>query len=260
MILIGDIGNTDTKICLINSNYKIIKRLVLPTQKINDSLLFQNLYFIIKKKINIKKSLFSSVVANKFNLIKSFIKKKLKNKCIELKKLNLNKIMKIKVNRKQIGSDRLANSIAVISKNKNFIILDFGTATTFDVVIGNVYNGGVIAPGINLSLNTLINKATLIPSMNLKKMNRVIGKNTVNAVRSGFFWGYIGLIDNIIELIKKETKKSFKIIITGGFSKLFVRALKSKVIIDKDITIKGLIKTAKLLIFNICKKNCYFVL
>ena len=229
MILIGDIGNTDTKICLINSNYKIIKKLVLPTQKINNSLLFQNLYFIIKKKINIKKNF--------------------KAKCIELKKLNLNKIMKIKVNRKQIGSDRLANSIAVFSKNKNFIILDFGTATTFDVVIGNVYNGGVIAPGINLSLNTLINKATLIPSMNLKKMNRVIGKNTVNAVRSGFFWGYIGLIDNIIELIKKETKKSFKIIITGGFSKLFVRALKSKVIIDKDITIKGLIKTAKLFNF-----------
>ena len=157
--------------------------------------------------------------------------------------------MKIKVNRKQVGSDRLANSIAVISKNKNFIILDFGTATTFDVVIGNVYNGGVIAPGINLSLNTLINKATLIPSMNLKKMKRVIGKNTVNAVRSGFFWGYIGLIDNIIELIKKETKKSFKIIITGGFSKLFVGTLKSKVIIDSDITIKGLIKTAKL--FNL---------
>ena len=78
MILIGDIGNTDTKICLINSNYKIIKRLVLPTQKINDSLLFQYLYFIIKKKINIKKSLFSSVVQNQFNLIKSFIKKNLK--------------------------------------------------------------------------------------------------------------------------------------------------------------------------------------
>ena len=236
---VGVTGSTDL----------IIKRFILPTQKINNSLLFQNLYFIIKKKINIKKSLFSSVVPNQFNLIKSFIKKKFKTKCIELKKLNLNKIMKIKVNRKQIGSDRLANSIAVISKNKNFIILDFGTATTFDVVIGNVYNGGVIAPGINLSLNTLINKATLIPSMNLKKMNRVIGKNTVNAVRSGFFWGYIGLIDNIIELIKKETKKSFKIIITGGFSKLFVRALKSKVIIDKDITIKGLIKTAKLFNF-----------
>ena len=249
MILIGDIGNTDTKICLLNSNYRIIKRLILPTKKINKSLLLKKLNFIINKKTFINKSLFCSVVPNKFLLIKSFLQKKLKIKCIELKKLNLNKIIKIKVNRKQIGSDRLANSIAVISKNKNFIILDFGTATTFDVVINNVYQGGVIAPGVNLSLNTLVKKATLIPSVNLKKTNKVIGKNTINAVRSGFFWGYTGLIDNIIDLIMKETKKKFKIIITGGFSKLFIKSLKSKVIIDEDITIKGLIRTVKLINF-----------
>ena len=249
MILIGDIGNTDTKICIINSNYKIVKRLLLPTKKINNSLLVKKLNFIIKKNIFIKKSLFCSVVPNKFLFIKSFLQKKFKIKCIELKNLNLNKIMKIKVNRKQIGSDRLANSIAVISKKKNYIILDFGTATTFDVVMGNVYNGGVIAPGVNISLNTLIAKATLIPSMNLKKVKKVIGKNTINAVRSGFFWGYIGLINNIIELIKKETKKSFKIIITGGLSNLFVKNLRSKVIVDRDITIKGLIRTAKLFNF-----------
>ena len=249
MVLIGDIGNTDTKICIINSNYRIVKRLILPTKKINNSFLFKKLQFIIKKNIFIKKSLFCSVVPNKFSFIKSFFKKKLKIKCIELKKLNLNTIMKIKVNRKQIGSDRLANSIAVISKNKNFIILDFGTATTFDVVISNTYQGGVIAPGVNLSLKTLSKKASLIPSMNLKKTNKIIGKNTVNAVRSGFFWGYTGLIDNIVELINKETNKKFTIIITGGFSKLFVNSLKSKVIIDKDITIKGLIRTVKLINF-----------
>ena len=127
--------------------------------------------------------------------------------------------------------------------------MDFGTATTFDVVIGNVYKGGVIAPGLNISLNTLINKASLIPKLNLKKVKNVVGKNTAEAVRSGFFWGYAGLINNIIELIKKETKKSFKIIITGGFSSLFVNSLKFKVIIDKNITLKGLIKSAKL--FNL---------
>ena len=249
MILIGDIGNTDTKICIINSNYRIVKRLIFPTKKINNSFLFNKFNFIIKKKIFIKKALFCSVVPNKFSFIKSFFKKKLKIKCAELKNLNLNNIMKIKVNRKQVGSDRLANSIAVISKNKNFIILDFGTATTFDVVINNTYQGGVIAPGVNLSLKTLSKKASLIPSMILKKTNNIIGKNTIYAVRSGFFWGYTGLIDNIIELIKKETKKKFKIIITGGFSKLFVNSLKSKVIIDKDITIKGLIRTVKLINF-----------
>lgn len=249
MILIGDIGNTDTKICLLNSNYAIIKRLVLSTKKINKTLLVKKLNFANNKKTFIKKSLFCSVVPNKFLLIKSFLQKNLKIKTIELKNLNLNRIMKIKVNRKQIGSDRLANSIAVISSKKNYIILDFGTATTFDVVIGNEYKGGVIAPGVNISLRTLINKAALIPNINLKKIKKIIGKNTTSSVRSGFFWGYVGLINNIIELIKKETRKSFEIIITGGFSSLFVNSLRFKVIIDKDITLKGLIKSAKLFNF-----------
>ena len=249
MIIIGDIGNTDTKICLLNSNYKIIKKLILPTNKINKSLLLKKLTPIIKKRNNIRKSLFCSVVPNKFFLIKSFLQKDLKIKTIELKNLNLSKIMKIKVNRKQVGSDRLSNAIALISKNTNYIILDFGTATTFDVVVDDIYKGGVIAPGLNISLKTLSNNAKLIPQINLKKISRVIGKNTVNAVRSGFFWGYVGLINNIVELIMNETKKSFKIVITGGFSNLFKNALKFKVILDRDITLKGLIKSAKL--FNL---------
>ena len=249
MILIGDIGNTDTKICLLNSKHLIIKRLVLPTKKINKASLFKKFSFIINKKNFINKSLFSSVVPSKFLLIKSFLQKNFKIKTIELKDLNLNKVMEIKVNRRQIGSDRLANSIAVISSKKNYIILDFGTATTFDVVIGNVYRGGVIAPGVYLSLMTLISNASLIPKIDLKKINKVVGRNTTSSVRSGFFWGYVGLINNIIELIKKETKKSFKIIITGGFSSLFVNSLRFKVSIDKDITLKGLIKLSKL--FNL---------
>ena len=87
--------------------------------------------------------------------------------------------------------------------------------------MGNTYRGGVIAPGLNISLNTLINKATLIPPLNLKKIKKVIGKNTVSSVRSGFFWGYIGLINNIILKIEKETKKKYKIIFTGGHANLF---------------------------------------
>ena len=81
----------------------------------------------------------------------------------------------------------------------------------------------------------------------MKKVKKVIGKNTTNAVRSGFFWGYAGLIDNIIYLIKKETGKSFKVIITGGFSDLFKNSTKTKVILNKDITIKGLIKILRLI-------------
>ena len=101
MILIGDIGNSETKICLLNSNYKIVKRFILPTKKINNLLLKKKFNFIKKKNFFLKKSLFCSVVPNQFLLIKSFIKKNFKSKCIELKNLNLKKLMKIKVNKKQ---------------------------------------------------------------------------------------------------------------------------------------------------------------
>ena len=134
-----------------------------------------------------------------------------------------------------------------MDKKNNYIILDFGTATTFDVLIKDSYFGGIIAPGIKLSLNILSDKATLIPKIELKKINKVIGNNTISAVRSGFFWGYAGLIDNIIKLIKKETGKSFRVILTGGFSDLFKNSIKTKVIQNKDITIKGLIKISKLI-------------
>ena len=247
MIIVGDIGNTETKICLINSNKKIIKKIQLNTKKINYSLLKKSLSDLKLKDKKIKKCLFCSVVPKSFDLIKKFLMKDYKIKCSELKNLNLQKLIQIKVNYKQIGSDRLANALGVMNNKDNFIILDFGTATTFDVLVKNMYQGGVIAPGVKISLNTLTDKASLIPNINLKKTKKIIGLNTTNAVRAGFFWGYTGLIDNVINLIKKETKKSFKIIITGGFSNLFKNSIKMKVELNKDITIKGLIKASNLI-------------
>ncbi len=247
MIIVGDIGNTETKICLVNSKKKVIKRVTLNTKKINTILLKKSLSNLKLQTKLINKCLFCSVVPTTFDEIKIFFKKNYKIKCYELKKLKIKKLIKIKVNYKQIGSDRLANAISVINNKDNFIILDFGTATTFDVLIKKTYHGGVIAPGVKLSLNTLADKATLIPIINLKKTKKVIGLNTINAVRAGFFWGYAGLIDNIVNLIKKETKKSFKIIITGGFSKLFKNSIKTKATLNKDITINGLIKATTLI-------------
>ena len=247
MIIVGDIGNTETKICLIDKHNKIIKKINLNTKSMNQSLLLKSFSKLRLNKISIKKVLFCSVVPNSFDKIKKFFNQKYKIKIYELKDLNLKELINIKVNYKQIGSDRLANAISVINEKNNYIILDFGTATTFDVLIKKTYHGGVIAPGVKLSLNTLSDRASLIPNINLKKPNKVIGLNTINAVRAGFFWGYAGLIDNIVNLIKKETKKSFKIIITGGFSDLFKKSIKTKVTLNKDITINGLIKAAILI-------------
>jgi type III pantothenate kinase len=247
MLLVGDIGNTETKICLVGSNKKIIKKINFSSQNISNSQLKKKIKQFKIKKLSLEKCLFCSVVPKTFKIIKKHITKHYKTKCFELKDLKINKLIKIKVNKKQIGSDRLANAIGSMNNKDNFIILDFGTATTFDVLVKNVYLGGIISPGIRLSLNTLISNASLIPNLKLKKINKVIGLNTVNAVRSGFFWGYRGLIDNIVNLIKKETRKSFKIIITGGFSHLFSKFNNAKVTINRDITIKGLIKVSSLI-------------
>ena len=247
MNIIGDIGNTEVKICLFSSNGKLFKKISFKTNLINIKYLNKNLSIFIKKNIVVNKIIFSSVVPKIYNLINSYFFNTLKIKCIEIKKLNLKKLINIKVNRKQIGSDRLCNAIGANDNKNNFIIIDFGTATTFDVVIKNKYLGGIIAPGISLSLNTLISKASLIPSLKLKKVNRILGNNTVSAVRSGFYWGYIGLVQNIIDKIFKQTNKKYKIILTGGFSHLFIRSIKQKATVDKDITIKGLLKVIKIL-------------
>ena len=247
MYILGDIGNSDTKIFLVNEKNRILKRVNLITNNINDQNLDRKIKFLIKDIKQIRKILFCSVVPKSFNLVKAYFKKKTKLKCYEIKDLNLKSLIKIRVNYKQAGSDRLANAISVQNDKDNFIILDFGTATTFDVVVKKDYKGGIIAPGVKISLDSLSDKASLIPQIHLKKMSNIVGNNTTSAVRSGFFWGYIGLIDNIINLIKKENRKSFKLVITGGFSNLFKESLKTKVIQDKDITIKGLIKIAKLI-------------
>ena len=247
MYILGDIGNSETKVFLVNTNYKIIRNINFPSKGVNKKVLNANFKILVKDFKKVKKVLFCSVVPKSFDLIKKFFLKKTKNKCYEIKDLNLKSLINVNVNYKQVGSDRLTNAISLLDNKNNFIILDFGTATTFDVLIKKSYRGGVIAPGIKISLNTLSDKATLIPKINLKKISKVVGIDTVSAVRSGFFWGYAGLIDNIVNLIKKETGKSFKLVITGGFSDLFKKSIKTKLTKDKDITIKGLIKISKLI-------------
>ena len=243
-ILLGDIGNTKTKICILNNKLNIIKKITFDTFKFKNKIFLKEQINILIKKYKIsKKVFFSSVVPEIFIKVKNNFKKSHNISCIEIKELNFNKLIKVNVNKNQIGSDRIANAIGSYYNYKcNCIVIDFGTATTFDVIINGTYKGGIIAPGVSLSLETLTNKASLIPVVNLKKIKKIVGKNTKNAIRAGYFWGYAGLIDNILKLIKKETKTSFKIILTGGYSYLFKDSIKTKVFIDNDITIKGLVQ------------------
>ena len=203
----------------------------------------------ISKTFFQRAAFFSSVVPSVYLLFKRFLKKEFGISSFDIKDKRLKKVVKINIKYPhQVGSDRIANASAVYKIHKsNCIIIDFGTATTFDVVTNKgVYNGGVIAPGIELSIKNLHQATAQLPLLKLKKVKKIIGKNTVEAMSSGFYWGYLGLIDNIVQLVKRETKNKFKIILTGGFSFLFKNSLKYKVIIDKDITIKGLIKILKI--------------
>tara|TARA_Y100000590_G_scaffold409047_1_gene500764 strand:+ start:470 stop:1213 length:744 start_codon:yes stop_codon:yes gene_type:complete len=246
MYLIGDIGNTEIKICIFDKNLNLIKQIRIKTSLLNIKDFEKKLKFTKKYKSKFIKVLFCSVVPKAYKKIKNSIEKLLQIKCFELKKLKLKKLLKIKVNQKQIGSDRLANAISVIDKKNNFIVVDFGTATNFDVIIKDNYIGGILAPGVNLSLNTLSDKASLIPKIKLEKAKSIIGKNTISAIRAGFYHGYAGLIDNIIKMIIKQTGVSFNIILTGGYSHLFKSSIKKKTIIKKNLTINGVLKAATL--------------
>jgi type III pantothenate kinase len=128
------------------------------------------------------------------------------------------------------------------------LILDFGTATTFDIIKNEVYEGGVIAPGVKLSIMNLNKNTALLPLINLKKNQKSYGKNTIEALNAGFVWGYEGLINNIINKITSKWKMSYKIILTGGYAKFFKKMIRKKTIIDQDITIKGISKVYKELI------------
>ena len=242
--LIGDIGNTKTKLCILDKKLKIIKKLNIDTLKIKNQYYFKKIIFsFVKDRIINKKALFSSVVPSVFFAIKKYFKKYFNIQCQELKQTHYSKIIKIKAKKKQIGSDRIANAIgSYYTYKSDCIVLDFGTATTFDVINRGTYFGGIIAPGVNISLSTLIKRADQIPPFTLKKISKVVGNNTLSALRSGFYWGYAGMIENILRLIKKETKRSYIIILTGGYSSLFKNSIKSKVFIDEDITMKGLIE------------------
>jgi len=249
-ILIGDIGNTLTKLCLVNEKSIITQVHDVETSKIiKEKDLFKLFQPILNKHIK-KKILFSSVVPKAYIKINKFFKTK-KYKVYEIKKLPLKSLIKIKIDKyNELGSDRIANAIGAYSLfKKNCIIVDFGTATTFDIVRNpGIYEGGVIAPGIKLSILNLKRFTAALPVFKLKPNSKSFGKNTKDALNAGFLWGYQGLINNIIKKIKTSFNCSFKIILTGGYSKIFSKFINNNSTIEPNITIKGIMYIYKNLI------------
>ena len=142
----------------------------------------------------------------------------------------------------EIGADRLVNANAVIAHYPlPAIVVDFGTATTFDIIDdGHVYRGGVIAPGVRLSVEALVQKAAKLPNVSVKKPRKAIGKNTQSAMRSGLYWGYIGMVEKIIDNIKLELGTKPYVIATGGLASLYAESTDHIDVVDDNLIFKGL--------------------
>jgi type III pantothenate kinase len=144
----------------------------------------------------------------------------------------------------EAGADRLVNAIgAHVEYAGDLIVIDSGTATTFDIIAADGgFEGGLIAPGINLSMEALHQAAAKLPRVAIQKPQRIIGKDTVVAMQSGVFWGYIGLIEGLIARIKGEWERPMTVIGTGGVASLFHGATMAIDTFDSDLTIRGLLE------------------
>jgi type III pantothenate kinase len=142
----------------------------------------------------------------------------------------------------EAGADRLVNAVGAFATHGGpLIVVDSGTATTFDVIgADGGFEGGVIAPGINLSMQALHQAAAQLPRVAIEQPSRIIGKDTVGAMQAGVFWGYIGLIEGLISRIRTEYGSPMKVVATGGVASLFEGATKSIDIFDPDLTVRGL--------------------
>ena len=142
-----------------------------------------------------------------------------------------------------VGADRIVNSVGAYNRyGGNLIVVDFGTATTFDVVASDgAYVGGIIAPGINLSARALHDESAALPYIDISKPNNVIGTNTVDCIKSGIFWGYLSLIEGLVNRIEKELTRKVTVIATGGLATLF--SLETTIFnhVDLDLTLAGLL-------------------
>jgi type III pantothenate kinase len=150
----------------------------------------------------------------------------------------------------EVGTDRIANAIAGshIYPGKNLIVVDFGTATTFDVITkGKEYLGGVIIPGIRISMESLVKETAKLPSVEITEVTEVVGRSTADSIRSGLYFGHIGIVKEITKRITKESFSAGKplVIATGGFSRLFENTdLFDEIIVD--LVLKGLYQALKL--------------
>ncbi len=248
MLLAVDAGNTDVKFAVFDGKKtKAIWRIRMDaTRTADEYIVFLAKLFELKNLefADITDCIISSVVPDaNFNL-RLLCHQAFKARPLfigkEIKKFDL-KILLDKP--EEVGADRIANAVGVIANyDSPAIVVGFGTATTFDVVDKDgSYCGGAIAPGVNLSLNALHQAAAKLPKISVSRPELAIGTNTVTAMQSGIYWGYVELVSGMIVRLKKEIKGKPTVIATGGLAPLFKGDIPLIDKIDEELTLKGLL-------------------
>lgn len=247
MLLAIDAGNTNTVFALFDGDKPIsVWRAVTNVQRTYDE--YAVFLRTLMAQIGVEPSavtdaIIGSVVPDvNFNLIK-LCREHFKCEPLLVGAPGVETGVKVMIDRpEELGADRLINAVAGLALYKTpLMIIDFGTATTFDVVDADgCYRGGAIAPGVNLSIRALHMAAAKLPSVAVARPPKVIATNTVTAIQSGIFWGYVGLIEGLIERTKAEYGAPMTVIATGGLARLFVDAVPAIEHIDADLTLRGL--------------------
>ncbi|MGE0108330.1 MAG: type III pantothenate kinase [Bdellovibrionales bacterium] len=247
MLLVIDAGNTNTVFALFDGrDQKGLWRISTNAQRTCDEYAVFLKPLMMQTGVNpaaVTDAIIGSVVPDlNFNLIKLCVEHfSCEPLCVGNK--NVETGVQIDIDRpEELGADRLINAAAGIEKyGASLMVIDFGTATTFDLINKEgIYCGGAIAPGINLSLRALHMAAAKLPSVAIEKPPRAVAKNTITAIQSGVFWGYVGLVEGLIRRMKDEMNEDMTVVATGGLAPLFTETIKEIDYADNNLTLQGL--------------------
>jgi type III pantothenate kinase len=246
MLLVIDVGNTNTVLGVYDRDVLVDHwRIVTEREKTADEwgILFRDLFLFDKLTMrDFTGMIISCVVPPVLNMLEGMAEK-----YFHVTPLIVGPDIKIGMpilydNPADVGADRVVNAVAAYERwKRSLIVVDFGTATTFDYVSRRgEYMGGVIAPGVGISAEALFQRASKLPRVEIVKPRKIVGKNTTHSIQSGIFFGYVGLVDEIVRRMKKEVKSNPKVIATGGLAVLIAGESATIEEVNEFLTLEGL--------------------
>jgi type III pantothenate kinase len=246
MLLVIDVGNTNTVLGVYRQEVLVDHwRIRTERERTSDEwgIFFRDLFLFDHIDFqDVEGIIISSVVPPVLNMLEGMAEK-----YFHMKPMNVGPGLETGMpifydNPAEVGADRIVNAVAAYEACKrSIIVVDFGTATTFDYVSPKgEYMGGAIAPGIGISSDALFMRTSKLPRVEILKPKRVVGKNTSQSIQSGLFFGYVGLVDGIVNRMKKEVRSNPKVIATGGLADLIAAESKTIEEVDPFLTLEGL--------------------